>query len=223
MFGSLRARLRRTPTTPEETDRRVKIVIGLGNPGQQYVNTRHNVGFRVIDELVRRHQAGEPKTRFRALVWECWIDDMRIALAKPQTYMNLSGVAAQQIVHWYKAPLDDVLVVYDDVDLERGTIRLRERGSAGGHNGLASIIESLGTTEVPRLRIGIGRGRGATTSHVLSGFSKEESSFASDIIDRAADAVDLWLSEGPIVAMNQVNSRPKSSRPEPTGADQGET
>jgi peptidyl-tRNA hydrolase, PTH1 family len=185
----------------------VKIVVGLGNPGQKYEKTRHNVGFAVVDEIVQRLDAGAPRDRFRSFVWETRLGRSRVILVKPQTYMNLSGTAVQQVVNWYKADQANLIVAYDDVDLDFGTLRLRERGSAGGHNGLRSIVETLGTTDVPRLRIGIGRGSHATAAHVLSGFSTAESRELPAIIERAADGLMIWLEEGPIAAMNKLNPR----------------
>ncbi|CAN5842614.1 aminoacyl-tRNA hydrolase [soil metagenome] len=207
---SLRARFSRSGTpsaTPEEAN--LKAIIGLGNPGQKYAHTRHNLGFMVVDELVRQLQAGMPRDRFRAQVWETRANDERIALIKPQTYMNLSGASVQQVRNWYKLSTDEMLVVYDDVDLDFGVLRMKMDGGAGGHNGLASIIDSLGAGDVPRLRIGIGRGRTATTAHVLSGFSGPEEAQLAGVIKNASHAAMLWLQEGPVSAMNHVNQRPK--------------
>ncbi len=195
----------------------MKIIIGLGNPGQKYESTRHNLGFMVVDELRTRLSPDTARERFKAQLWEARRNGERIVLVKPQTYMNLSGTAVQQVQHWYKAPANDLLVVYDDLDLEFGTVRMRERGSAGGHNGLSSIIESLGTTEVPRLRIGIGRGKSAAKARVLSTFSPPEREQLPDIIDRAATGVLSWIDEGPIAAMNLVNVRPGAQK-EPAAA-----
>jgi PTH1 family peptidyl-tRNA hydrolase len=165
----------------------------------------------VVDELVKRLQAGMPRDRFKAQVWEARHNDDRVVLVKPQTYMNLSGVSVQQVRNWFKLDDDQILVIYDDVDLEFGALRLKTEGSAGGHNGLSSIIQSLGTSQIPRLRIGIGRGRSATTAHVLSGFSGAEEAELAGLVKKAADAAMLWMQEGPIIAMNQVNQRPLRS------------
>jgi PTH1 family peptidyl-tRNA hydrolase len=189
----------------------VRAVIGLGNPGQKYAHTRHNLGFMVVDELIKRLQAGSPRDRFKSQVWEARHNDERIALVKPQTYMNLSGISVQQVRSWYKLDNDQILVIYDDVDLEFGILRLKTDGSAGGHNGLSSIIQALGTSQIPRLRIGIGRGRSATTAHVLSGFTGAEEAELSGLVKKAADAAMLWMREGPTIAMNQVNQRPVQS------------
>ena len=185
----------------------MKVVVGLGNPGGKYRETRHNVGFMVVDELARRWNADRPKERFRAQLFDVTISGQRTLLVKPQTYMNLSGVAVRQVVSWYRPDLADLLIVTDDVDLPFGTLRMRERGSPGGHNGLKSIVAELGTQDVPRLRIGIGRSDRAMTAHVLSRFSEAEAQELGEIIDRAADGVELWLAEGAVTAMNVVNQR----------------
>jgi PTH1 family peptidyl-tRNA hydrolase len=165
----------------------------------------------VVDELVKRLQAGSPRDRFKSQVWESRHNGERIALVKPQTYMNLSGVSVQQVRSWYKLDNDQILIIYDDVDLEFGILRLKTDGSAGGHNGLSSIIQSLGSSQIPRLRIGIGRGRSATTAHVLSGFTGSEETQLPGLVKKAADAAMLWMREGPTIAMNQVNQRPVRS------------
>jgi PTH1 family peptidyl-tRNA hydrolase len=185
----------------------MKIVVGLGNPGTEYARTRHNVGFMVVDELARRRAAQGTKKRFRSELAEIAIGGQKVVLVKPQTYMNLSGHAVREAVNWYHAPLDDVLIVTDDLDLPFGTLRLRARGSAGGHNGLTSVLEQLGTNAVPRLKIGIGRGRSTTIGHVLSRFSPDQERELPSLIDRATDAVELWIRDGIVAAMNQANRR----------------
>lgn len=186
----------------------MKVVIGLGNPGRKYEDTRHNLGFMVIDDLRKRLLPETHRERFKSHIWETRLSGEKIILAKPQTYMNLSGDAVRQIQQWFKAESHDILVVYDDLDLEFGQLRMRERGSAGGHNGLTSVIQALGTSDVPRLRIGIGRGQSAAKAHVLSTFSPAERSDLPSIIDRAASGVMIWLEAGSIPAMNAINARP---------------
>lgn len=183
------------------------IVIGLGNPGREYAGTRHNIGFMVLAELAQRSGAAAPRKRFRAEIAEGNVDLEKFVLAAPQTYMNLSGHAVREIVNWYRVPREQVLIVLDDMDLPFGQLRMRVRGSAGGHNGLASVIEQLGSDAVPRLRIGIGRGRSAGRSHVLSRFSPEEERALPEIIERAADGVLMWTRNGVIAAMNELNRR----------------
>ena len=190
----------------------MRLVIGLGNPGREYAQTRHNVGFFVVDELARRHGAQGWKKRFRSEIAEATIGGEKIALLKPQTYMNLSGHAAREAINWYHLPLEDVLVVSDDLDLPFGTVRLRAQGSAGGHNGLASILEQLGTVRLPRMKIGIGRGPSTATAHVLSRFTPEQEREMRALVERAADGVEIWVRDGIVTAMNEVNRRDVSPR-----------
>ena len=193
----------------------MKIVVGLGNPGREYARTRHNVGFMVAEELARRHGATGWAKRFRSELAEARLGGEKVVLVKPQTYMNLSGHATREAVNWYHLPLEEVLVVADDLDLPFGTLRMRAQGSAGGHNGLASIVEQLGTTGVPRLKIGIGRGQSSAVSHVLSQFSPDQEQALPDLVARAADAVETWVEEGIVAAMNQANRREAAPAPEP--------
>ena len=185
----------------------MRIVVGLGNPGREYAQTRHNVGFMVVDELARRGAAEGPRKKFRAELFEGVLAGQKVVLLKPQTFMNLSGRSVREAVAWYRLPAEDLLVVQDDLDLPFGGLRLRARGTAGGHNGVASVVASLGTTEVPRLKIGIGRGRADPESYVLARFSPEQERELPDLIVQAADAVELWLAEGIVASMNRVNRR----------------
>lgn len=182
-----------------------RIIVGLGNPGQKYANTRHNAGFFVVNELARQLGAPESRKRFRGELSEVRLGDGRLVLIQPQTYMNDSGVTVREAVQWYKTPLDQVLIVLDDLDIPFGEIRLRARGSAGGHNGMKSIISLLGTQEISRLRVGIGRGRSAAVSHVLSRFSPEEEADLPKVVGKAADVARLWVDKGVIEAMNIAN------------------
>ncbi len=192
--------------TSEMFDRgRTKIVVGLGNPGRQYAQTRHNFGFFVVDELAQRTNAPSSRKRMNAEISEARFDGDRLVLVMPQTYMNASGVAVREIMRWYKVDPEDVLVVVDDLDLRFGQLRLRARGSAGGHNGLKSIFQETGTQEIPRLRVGIGRSGNHAIGHVLSKFSKEEQERLPEVIGEAADAVETWLKKGITEAMNEVN------------------
>lgn len=192
--------------TSEMFDRgKTKIVVGLGNPGRQYAETRHNFGFFVVDELAKRTSAPSSRKRMNAEIAEARYRDERLILVMPQTFMNASGVAVREIMRWYKVVPEDVLVVVDDLDLRFGQIRLRARGSAGGHNGLKSIFQETGTQEIPRLRVGIGRSGNHAIGHVLSKFSKEEQDVLPDVVREAADAVETWLQKGVLEAMNLVN------------------
>jgi len=212
LLHSLIGRGRTPATDPIEepsdmpADPNTRLVIGLGNPGQRYANTRHNAGFFVIDELARRIGAPESRKRFKGEVSEARRGTGKFILVQPQTYMNDSGLTVREAVQWYKTPLDQVLVVVDDLDLPFGELRLRPRGSAGGHNGLKSIFGVLGTQDIPRLRIGIGRPKSATISHVLSRFSPEEEAALPAVISRAVDVVELWADRGIIEAMNTANA-----------------
>ena len=182
-----------------------RLIVGLGNPGKQYANTRHNAGFFVVDTLARRVGASGPKTRFKGEILEVRRGNHRLVLAKPQTYMNESGITVREAMQWYKTAPEHVLIVVDDLDIPFGDLRLRQKGSAGGHNGLRSIFGQLGRQDIPRLRIGIGRPKSATISHVLSRFSPDEERLLPQVIDAAADVVELWLEKGTLEAMNQTN------------------
>jgi peptidyl-tRNA hydrolase, PTH1 family len=187
----------------------VKIVVGLGNPGREYAETRHNLGFMVVDELARRLAAGERRNRFRSDLVEAFDGGQKVVLLKPRTYMNLSGSAVREAVNWYKAPLDDLLVVVDDIDLPFGSIRLRATGGSGGHNGLKSIIADLGLETFSRMRIGIGRGPGHATRQVLSRFTSDEERVLPAVLGAAADCVLEWERQGIISAMNRCNRAPE--------------
>lgn len=200
----------------------MKIVVGLGNPGREYAATRHNVGFMVVNRLARLAGATAVKKRFRSEIVEGMLDGEKFVLVGPQTYMNLSGHAVREVVNWYHLPPDDLIVVADDLDLPFGTLRMRARGSAGGHNGLTSIFEQLGTQEITRLKIGIGRGPGNASARVLSRFSPEEEKELPDVVERAATGVRLWAREGVIAAMNEVNRRAEPEAPK-VGAGIGES
>jgi PTH1 family peptidyl-tRNA hydrolase len=193
----------------------VKIIVGLGNPGQEYAATRHNIGFMVVDRLKRELHATETRKRFRAEVAEAFVGGEKLVLLKPQTYMNLSGIAAREAAQWYKAALEDILVVVDDIELPFGTSRMRPGGSSGGHNGLKSISAELGSDQYARLRLGVGRGGGDARRQVLSRFSKDEEQELPAIIGAGADCVLLWRAEGITTAMNRCNRRPEPPTPPP--------
>ena len=188
----------------------MKIVVGLGNPGREYAATRHNLGFMVVDELARRLTSGEQRNRFRSELVEAFDGQEKIVLLKPKTYMNLSGSAVREAVSWYRAPIDDLLIAVDDLDLPFGSIRLRARGGSGGHNGLKSIIAELGSDGFSRMRIGIGRGTGHATRQVLSRFTADEERVLPDVLQAAADCVIEWERSGIINAMNRCNRAPEA-------------
>ncbi|HEY7475699.1 MAG TPA: aminoacyl-tRNA hydrolase [Vicinamibacterales bacterium] len=186
----------------------VKLVVGLGNPGERYRGTRHNVGFLVIDELARRHMVTEAvKTPADAEVVRWRRVEEPVLLARPQTFMNLSGHAVQTLSHFFKIELPDLLIVCDDVNLPLGKLRVRAAGSEGGHNGLRSVADVLGTIEYARLRVGVGRGdaRRDLADHVTAEFEPEERPGIDAAIARAADAVETWISDGLAKMMNLFN------------------
>ena len=183
----------------------MRVIIGLGNPGKDYQRTRHNIGFEIIDQLATGLVGAGKRSRFKAELTEGSLGGERTVLAKPQMYMNLSGIPTRELVNWYKISLDHLLVIYDDMDLPLGQLRLRGEGTAGGHNGMKSIIAELGSNSFPRLRIGIGRGGGSSIAHVLSRFTAEEEARMNDARDQAVAAVRLWMSDSLVGAMNIVN------------------
>jgi PTH1 family peptidyl-tRNA hydrolase len=183
----------------------VKLVIGLGNPGAQYELTRHNVGFRVVDELARRASVELTVERFHGWFACAEIRGERLVLLKPTTFMNRSGQCVLAAGRFYKAELDDVMIIVDDHALSLGRLRIRKSGSAGGHNGMKDIERVLGTNVYARLRIGIDPPLGSMSSYVLARFSEDEEMVIRDSVVRAADAVECWLAEGIDASMNRYN------------------
>lgn len=184
----------------------MKIVVGLGNPGSRYDGTRHNVGFAVIDYLASGVGVGRFQSRFQAQVAE-WIDDgTKVLLVKPETFMNLSGRSVRQVLDFYQVQPESLLVVCDDINLPLGKLRVRARGTHGGHNGLRDIQQHLGTTDYGRLRIGVDAPpRDGAVDHVLGRFRSAEKSVIEDAIQRAGQAVCVWLREGIQTCMNRFN------------------
>ena len=183
------------------------LLIGLGNPGREYRDTRHNVGFMLIDMLIVRLNAQGMKVQSKAIVTTATYQDRKLILAKPQTYMNLSGQSAQGLLNFYKIPMENMLVAHDDLDIPFGTIRIRPKGGPGGQGGMASTIQQLGTKDFPRLRIGIGRppGRMDPSDFVLQNFTRDEMKLLPEIINRAADAALTFVVDGLNMAMNKYN------------------
>lgn len=183
------------------------LIVGLGNPGREHKYNRHNAGFLVMDHLASSLGTSFSRVVARALVTEARYSGKHCILAKPQTYMNLSGQSVSELVRFFKIPLENLLVVYDDIDLPFGTIRLRPSGGAGGHKGMASIIERLGTQEFPRLRIGINRppGQMEAADYVLQDFSQAESRSLPQILDRSVQTILVFLTEGIAQAMTRFN------------------
>jgi PTH1 family peptidyl-tRNA hydrolase len=185
------------------------LLVGLGNPGRDYRETRHNVGFMLIDRLAVRLDIRFTRLQSKALVASAIYQEFKLILAKPQTFMNLSGQAVQGLLRFYKLPLENLLVAHDDLDLITGTIRIRPDGGSAGQKGMASIIERLGTDEFPRLRLGIGHpaGKMDPADYVLQDFSNEERLVISETLDRAADAVLTFVREGLEAAMSRYNAK----------------
>ncbi len=185
----------------------MKLVVGIGNPGRGYEGTRHNAGFVVVDRLSARHGISlKRQNMYNAELGKGFIEGEKVACAKPLSFVNLSGPVVAKLARDLEADLEDVLVVCDDFALPIGKIRLRVKGSAGGHNGLRSIISTLGTQDVSRLRLGIGSVRGdVAADFVLGRFNREESKAMDEAYDHAADCVELWIREGSLAAMDRYN------------------
>ncbi len=183
------------------------LIIGLGNPGREYRENRHNLGFMLIDRLAVKLDARFTRLQSKALIANAIYAEHKIILAKPQTFMNLSGQSVQGLVHFYKIPLTKLLIAHDDLDLPPGTIRIRPDGGSAGQKGMESILERFGTDEFPRLRMGIGRppGRMAGPDFVLQDFSNGEMPVISETLERATEAVLTFITEGLEMAMNKFN------------------
>jgi len=189
-------------------------VVGLGNPGRNYSGTRHNVGFDTVELLANRNNINLNKIKFKSIYGEGIIGGKRVILLKPQTYMNNSGMAVLDVYNYYKMPLENILVIVDDVDIEFGTIRIRKKGSDGGHNGLKSIIYQLGSQDFPRIKIGIGKRKEGQdlADFVLSKFSKDEKPRIEEAVLNAAMAVETIITYGIDEGMNQFNTKKKAAQ-----------
>jgi PTH1 family peptidyl-tRNA hydrolase len=185
------------------------LIVGLGNPGKKYSLSRHNVGFMVIDEIAKRHEIDIKKKRFSSLYCESVIDQKKIILLKPQTFMNLSGRAVFEAVNFYKISTSDVLVVHDEIDLPTGAMQVKFGGGSAGHKGIDSIISHLGRSDFIRIRIGVGKPthKPEVVNHVLSGFERCEIKTIKGMIERAADAVAETILNGLGKAMNEFNKK----------------
>lgn len=183
------------------------LIVGLGNPGREYRHNRHNIGFQVVDHLAERYGLALTRLQNGAFVTTGAIAGRPVVLAKPQQYMNRSGTPVSALVKFYKVPLGQLLIVYDDLDLPTGAIRLRPLGGSGGHKGMKNIIERLGSEEFARLRIGIGRppGRMEPADYVLQDFGPDEQPVIHETLDRAANAIETWLRDGIDLAMSRHN------------------
>ena len=188
----------------------MKLIVGLGNPGIEYQFTLHNLGFLAVDRIAGQYGARVSNRRGRALTGKAEIGNQEILLAKPETYMNLSGMSVRELIQQTEAePARDLIVIYDDLDLPFGTVRIRQRGSAGGHHGMESIIGALGTQEFLRIRLGISPGHpvGDGARYVLSQLKKSQYPVLDEVLDTTAEAVKVVLTEGPAAAMNRFNRR----------------
>jgi PTH1 family peptidyl-tRNA hydrolase len=196
----------------------MKVVVGLGNPGQKYAGTRHNIGYMVIDYLAESPRAGRFQSRFQGQIAELIEEGEKILLVKPETFMNLSGRCVREVLNFYQVPVADLLIVCDDINLPLGKLRARARGSDGGQKGLRDIQNHLGTVEYARLRIGIDSpGEGDAADYVLSRFRPGEKPAIEEAIANAADAVIYWVRNGTEACMNKYNAgpeRPKKPKPE---------
>jgi PTH1 family peptidyl-tRNA hydrolase len=183
------------------------LITGLGNPGRQYKLNRHNIGFMLVNRLAERLDIAFTRMESRALVTKHKFQNRSIILAKPQTFMNLSGQAVGALVKYYKIPLENLLIAYDEVDLPLGVIRLRPSGGSAGQKGMVSIIDRLGSEDFPRLRLGVGRppGRMNAGSYVLHDFSRQEVEFLPEFLDRGVEAVQTFITQGLVEAMNRYN------------------
>ena len=206
---------RATPVSAvKTTGEEAALIVGLGNPGREYAGNRHNVGFMAADRWVAAHGLTFNKVQHHAIIATGRSDEQRVVVAKPQTYMNDSGRAVGALLRFYKIPVEQLLVIFDDLDLPFGAIRLRAEGGAGGHNGMRSTIQHLGGNRFARLRVGVGRppGRMDPAAFVLQDFSRDETPELAAVLDRAEQAIDLFLTAGIAAAMNQFNATPPRDR-----------
>ena len=183
------------------------LIIGLGNPEVEYSKTRHNMGFNTINRIAQQYNIEVNRSKFQGLYESTLIEGQKVILVKPQTYMNLSGNCVKEMADFYKVPKEEILVIYDDMDIEPGKIKIRKKGSSGGHNGMKSIIQMLGTDEFPRIRIGIGRPEhnGDEINYVIGAIPEEEIPILEDGIEKAKEAVIEILKNGIDSAMNKLN------------------
>ncbi len=188
------------------------LVVGLGNIGPEYDRTRHNTGFMIVDRFAEKNNASEWQDRRYGFVNSVSIKGRQIVLLKPSTYMNLSGESIREIIRYYKVPVENLLVIYDDIDIEAGTIRIRKKGSAGTHNGMKSIIYQLGSDEFPRIRVGIGdRRKGDLRDYVIGSLDKKEAEELAPVLSACADACCCFVQKGIDKTMNEYNIRNKKA------------
>jgi PTH1 family peptidyl-tRNA hydrolase len=183
------------------------LIVGLGNPGADYAQTRHNIGFMAVERLASRHGISVTTKKFKGVVGNGEIAGQQVSLLMPQTFMNLSGESVQPAAAFYGINVSKILVLHDELDLAPGVLRVKQAGGHAGHNGLRDMIAKLGSPDFVRVRLGIGRPlKGEVTSHVLGRFSKQEEAWLDDLLERACDAVEVWLTEGVAAAQNKYNT-----------------
>ncbi len=186
------------------------VIAGLGNPGRQYEKTRHNMGFLVVDEFAAAHGIDVRRIKHKALIGEGRIAGEKVLLVKPQTYMNLSGESLREVMAYYDVPMENLIVIYDDMDLETGTLRIRKKGSSGSHNGMKSVIHQLQSDAFPRIRIGIGSTSGDEWKDYVTGqVTEKEAGILAETIRNAAAALECILTDGIDIAMNRFNTSKK--------------
>lgn len=181
------------------------LIVGLGNPEEKYNNTRHNIGFEAVDYIADKYNIDINRKKFKGVYGEGFIGNEKVILMKPTTYMNLSGECIREVIDFYKLSNEDILVIYDDISLDVGRIRIRPKGSAGGHNGIKSIINHLGTDEFSRIKIGIGQPKGDLVNHVLGKFSKEENEVLEESLEATKLATETIIKEDTQAGMNKFN------------------
>lgn len=185
----------------------MKMIVGLGNPGREYADTRHNIGFIILDEFVKKHNQKFDKTKFNAEYAMFYVDGIKYLFVKPQTYMNLSGEAVRKFYDYFSLEIEDMLIIYDDLDTKTANFRLRNRGSSGGHNGIKSIINHLGTEKFNRLKIGIDRPKNGmkVSDYVLGRFSKEEAELLINIMPKCISCIEDFSKKNFVELMNKYN------------------
>ncbi|EIF2807978.1 aminoacyl-tRNA hydrolase [Clostridium perfringens] len=181
------------------------LIVGLGNPGKQYEQTRHNIGFDVIDYMANKYNIDVNRQKFKGICGEGFIENKKVILLKPLTYMNLSGESIRELANFYKLEDDEIIVVYDDISLDIGRLRIREKGSAGGHNGIKSIIQNLGGDKFPRVKVGVGQPKDNLVNHVLGKFSKEDREHIEKVIPVVSDAIVEIVKNDAKESMNKFN------------------
>lgn len=194
----------------------MRLLVGLGNPGPKYADTRHNAGFMALDLLARRHAINISQQRFLSLIGSGLMAGEKVLLAQPQTFMNLSGLTVSRIMNYFRLDLDQLIVLHDDLDIELGRIKVAAGGGAGGHKGVASIIESLGESKFARIKIGIGRAPQGQSGedYVLSLFAPEEMELVREALEKAASAAEVWVSEGAAKAQVLFNRKERNVKEE---------